>query len=42
MPVEVRLGDETRRVAMPGGRATVQVPAGVEPVVDPDGWVLRD
>jgi len=41
MPVPVRLGDRTVRVDMPDGVGRVEVPAGVEPVIDPDGWILR-
>ncbi len=41
LPVEIRVGDEIRRVAMPRGTAVIQVPEkkGVE--VDPRGWILR-
>ena len=42
MPVQVRLGDAVRRVEMPEGRASVPVPPGAEPVIDPDAWILRD
>jgi aminopeptidase N len=41
MPIEVRIGDATRRIEMPDGRAAVAVPEGTEPVIDPQAWVLR-
>lgn len=41
MPVDVQLGERTVRVDTAGGAGTVQVPRGVEPVVDPENWVLR-
>jgi aminopeptidase N len=41
MPIDVRIGRETVRVAMPDGHAAVSLPPGVEPAIDPDGWVLR-
>lgn len=40
MPVEVQLGDEVRRIGMPDGRAVVQVPEDVQPVIDPNNWLL--
>ena len=42
MPVEVQLGDEIRRVGMTGGRGSLSIPEGVEPVVDPRNWILRE
>jgi aminopeptidase N len=41
MPIDVRIGDMTRRVEMTDGQASLAIPAGVEPVVDPLHWVLR-
>jgi aminopeptidase N len=40
MPLPVRVGDDLRRVAMPGGRAELHVAPGTPVVVDPDGEVL--
>jgi aminopeptidase N len=40
MPVDVEIQGKTRRVEMPGGKATVTF-TGAAPVVDPKGWVLR-
>ncbi len=41
MPVPVRLADRTAVVDMTDGAGTLQVPAGVEPVIDPENWILR-
>ena len=41
MPVDVGLVDRTVRVDMADGTGEVRVPAGVEPVIDPEGWILR-
>lgn len=41
MPVEVEVGNETRRVQLENGRATVPLPNGAEPTVDPQQWILR-
>ncbi|MEX0601162.1 MAG: M1 family metallopeptidase, partial [Rhodothermales bacterium] len=42
LPVEVDLGGEVFRVDMEGGEAVVDVPAGVDPVIDPNNWLLAD
>jgi aminopeptidase N len=41
MPVPVRLADRTAVVDMTEGVGTLQVPAGIEPVIDPENWILR-
>jgi aminopeptidase N len=41
MAVDVRLGEQTVRVDMTEGTGTLHVPAGVEPVIDPEDWILR-
>ncbi len=41
MPIDVRIGDETRRLDIPRGGASMSVPAGVTAEIDPDEWVLR-
>ena len=41
MPVPVRLAERTALVDMTDGVGTLQVPAGSEPVSDPENWVLR-
>ena len=42
MPVEVQLGDEIQRVTMTGGRGSTALSEGVEPVIDPNKWILRE
>jgi aminopeptidase N len=41
MPVPVQIGERTALVDMTDGVGALQVPAGVEPVIDPENWVLR-
>jgi aminopeptidase N len=41
MPVPVRLANRTAVVDMTDGDGTLQVPAGIEPVIDPENWILR-
>jgi aminopeptidase N len=41
LPLEVRIGNDLRRVEMPAGRATLAVPPGAEVVIDPAGRILR-
>ncbi len=41
MPVDVSVDGRTRRVEMPGGRATLTVSTRSTVALDPDGWVLR-
>lgn len=40
MPVDVVLDGKTTRVPMTGGRGSVNY-SGAEPVIDPNGWVLK-
>lgn len=40
MPVDVVVGGETVRVPMAGGKGSVRY-SGDEPVIDPNGWVLK-
>ncbi|MGI9035159.1 MAG: M1 family metallopeptidase [Pyrinomonadaceae bacterium] len=42
MPVEVKIGDEIKRVEMPNGKATIALPADGKYEVDPHGWVLKE
>jgi aminopeptidase N len=42
MPVEVKIGNETKRVEMPNGTATIDLPQGAQYIIDPNGWVLKD
>ena len=41
MPVEVKLGDETKRVEMPNGQGTLALPANTRYEIDPNGWILK-
>ncbi len=41
MPVPVLLGERTVVVDMTDGTGSVAVPAGIEPVIDPERWILR-
>lgn len=41
MPVEVKIGDEIKRIEMSNGTATVQIPRTKEYVIDPNGWLLK-
>lgn len=41
MPVDVRVGNEVRRVEMPDGRARISVPGGAEVQIDPMNRVLK-
>lgn len=41
MPVEVKVGNETRRVEMPNGTGGIAVPSGADYVIDPNGWLLK-
>jgi len=41
LPIEVQVGDVVQRVAMDGGSATIDVPAGAHVVIDPMARVLR-
>ncbi|MGI9035237.1 MAG: M1 family metallopeptidase, partial [Pyrinomonadaceae bacterium] len=40
-PVEVKIGNEIKRVEMPNGTATIPLPADAKYEVDPHGWVLK-
>lgn len=42
MPLTVRIGERELRLPMHGGAGSVEVPAGEELALDPDGWVLRE
>lgn len=41
MPVEVKIGNETKRVEMTGGTATVALPPDGQYTIDPNGWLLK-
>lgn len=41
MPVEVQIGNATKRYDMPNGTVTIPLVAGQNVVVDPQGWILK-
>jgi aminopeptidase N len=42
LPVEVKIGNEIKRVEMPNGAGTISLPAtGAEYTIDPNGWLLK-
>lgn len=41
MPVEVKIGGETKRYDMPNGMVTIPLPQDAQYTVDPNGWVLK-
>ncbi len=41
MPVEIRIGNSTRRYEMPGGRVNLPIDSGLTVVVDPQNWILK-
>jgi aminopeptidase N len=41
MPVEVKIGTETKRVEMPNGKGTMALPPDGQYTIDPNGWLLK-
>ena len=41
MPVEIRIGNETKRIEMSGGTAAISLNANAQYTVDPNDWVLK-
>ena len=41
MPVDVKVGDQTERVAMTNSRGSLTIPPGAHVVVDPDAHILK-
>lgn len=41
MPIDVKVGNETRRVEMKGGKGILKLQPGQDYTVDPNGWVLK-
>jgi len=41
MPVEVKIGNETKRYELPDGKVMIPLPQDAEYVVDPNGWLLK-
>ena len=42
MPVEVQLGNTTKRYELSGGTVTIPFAVGENVVVDPQGWILKE
>ncbi|MDQ3748099.1 MAG: M1 family metallopeptidase [Acidobacteriota bacterium] len=41
MPVQVKIGGETKRYEMPDGTATISLPQDVKYEIDPNSWLLK-
>jgi len=41
MPVDVQIGETTKRYEMPNGTVTIPHAAGQNVIVDPQGWILK-
>ncbi|HXU37711.1 MAG TPA: hypothetical protein VN937_15220 [Blastocatellia bacterium] len=41
MPVEVKVGEETKRIEMTNGTATIPLPANKQYAIDPNDWILK-
>jgi len=41
MPVEVKIGGETKRYEMSNGTAIISLPQDAQYVIDPNGWILQ-
>jgi hypothetical protein len=41
MPVEVKVGETTKRYELRNGTVTIPITNGQNVVVDPDGWILK-
>jgi aminopeptidase N len=41
LPVEVKIGNQIKRVEMPNGTATIALPPDAQYTIDPNGWLLR-
>ncbi|MGB6121095.1 MAG: M1 family metallopeptidase [Bacteroidota bacterium] len=42
MPIDLKLGEETRRVVIPAEGLVLDIKPGIIPEIDPDRWVLLD
>jgi aminopeptidase N len=42
MPVEVEIGGEIKKVEMPDGKGSIEIPKDAEYIVDPHRWVLKE
>ncbi len=41
MPLEVQIGNTTKRYEMPNGQATIPIESGQNVVVDPQNWIVK-
>lgn len=41
MPVEVKIGNETKRVEMTNGTAIIPLPGDTQYAIDPNEWILK-
>lgn len=41
MPVEVKIGDEIKKVEMKNGEGSVPLPQDIKYEIDPNGWILK-
>ncbi len=42
LPVQVSLGSELATIDMSSGYASIAIPNGIVPIVDPAGWILKE
>ncbi len=42
MPIDLKLGEEIRRVEIPEGGLVLELEPGITPKIDPDRWVLLE
>jgi len=42
LPVEVKMNDEVLKVELSGGKGSIEIPEGVEPIIDPGKWITMD
>jgi len=40
MPVDIQMGNEIRRLEVPSEGTVVKLPEGMDPIIDPDKWLL--
>jgi len=41
LPVEVKIGNDIKRVEMPNGMGAISLPQGAQYMIDPNGWLLK-
>jgi aminopeptidase N len=42
IPVELKIGDSIFKVEMIDGKGSIEIPNGIEPVIDPSKWITMD